>query len=69
MITTFTIQGMHCTSCKALIEDACLEIPGVTSCSVDIASHTARMEHDGSVDPKKIRQEIESLGSYKATIV
>lgn len=69
MITTLNIQGMHCASCKLLIEDACQDIPGVTSCAVDVASNTARIEHDESVNPEKIRQEIESLGSYKTTPV
>ena len=69
MITTLNIQGMHCASCKLLIEDACQDIPGVTSCAVDVANNTARIEHNESVDPETIRREIESLGSYKTTLV
>lgn len=60
---------MHCASCKALIEDVCQEIPGVTSCTVDVASNTARIEHDASVQPATIQKEIEELGEYKVTTV
>ena len=67
--TTFGIKGMHCASCKVLIEDVCQEIPGVTSCVVDVASNTARIEHDASVDPDTIRREIEGLGEYKVSIM
>lgn len=69
MITTLNIQGMHCASCKALIEDVCQEIPGVTSCSVDVASSTAKIEHNASVNPETIRREIEGLGDYKTSTV
>ncbi len=69
MITTLNIQGMHCASCKALIEDVCNDIPGVTSCTVDVSTNTARIEHDMSVDIEVIRREIEGLDSYKVTVV
>jgi len=69
MITTLKIQGMHCASCKALIEDVCQEIPGVTACNVDIASNIAKIEHDSSVSPDTIRHEIEELGDYQTSIV
>lgn len=69
MITTLNIKGMHCASCKALIEDVCQDIPGVTSCNVDVSNNTAKVEHDASVSSDKIRQEIESLGDYKVSTV
>ncbi len=68
MITALNIQGMHCASCKVLIEDVCRDIPGVVSCVVDVASHTAKIEHDASVLPETIRREIEGLGEYKVLI-
>ena len=68
MITTFNIQGMHCASCKVLIEDVCQDIPGVTSCAVDVATNMIRVEHDASVDSETIRKTIEELGSYKVSI-
>lgn len=68
MMTTLNIQGMHCASCKALIEDVCRDIPGVTSCDVDVTNKTATVEHDPAVNPDAIRREIESLGEYKTSV-
>lgn len=68
MNTTLSIQGMHCASCKALIEDVCKDIPGITSCVVDVANGTARIEHDASVNPDAIRRVIEGIGSYKTSV-
>lgn len=69
MITKLKITGMHCASCKALIEDVCSEIAGVRSCAVDVAAGEAVIEHDESVGPSLLVREIDGLGDYKATIV
>lgn len=69
MITTLHITGLHCASCKALIEDVTKDIPGVTSAVVDSEKMTATIEHEESVQPEMLRQEIEKLGQYKASIV
>lgn len=69
MITTFNIQGMHCASCKVLIEDVCQDISGVTSCVVDVSTNSARIEYDASVNPEAVLREIEALGPYKVSIV
>jgi len=36
MKTVLIIKGTHCASCKALIEDVCRELPGVTGCTVEV---------------------------------
>ncbi len=59
-----TITGMHCASCKELIEDVCADIPGVTSCDVDVAEETATIEHDGTVSFETVKRAIEELGDY-----
>ena len=64
MKTTFTVKGTHCNSCKMLIEEACLDIKGVTSCTVDFKTGKTTIEHT-NVDLKHIKKEIESLGEYK----
>ncbi len=64
MKTTFNIKGLHCTSCKMLIEDVCSEIKGITSSNVDVKKGTLVIEHDDKVDVKKLKKEIESLGEY-----
>ena len=65
MKTTFTVEGTHCASCKALIEDVCKELPGVTSCVADFKTGKTVVEHTAPLDMKKIKKEIESLGKYK----
>lgn len=64
MKTTLTIQGMHCHSCKVLLEDVCRERAGVISCCVDFDTGKAIIEHDEPVDWATLKKEIESLGAY-----
>lgn len=64
MTTTLNIQGMHCTSCKTLIEDVCKDMPGVLSCNVDVQGGKATIEHHASLDLAALKEEIRSLGSY-----
>ena len=68
MKTTFTIKGMHCTSCKVLIEDVCSEIPGVQSCKVDVKAGVAVIEHDAKVSAATLKKEIEKLGEYTVAV-
>ncbi|MBS3130805.1 heavy-metal-associated domain-containing protein [Candidatus Woesearchaeota archaeon] len=67
MKTTISVKGMHCASCKALIEDACSDIKGVKSCKVDLKAGKAVVEHDNA-DLKALKKEIESLGDYKVDV-
>ncbi len=60
-----SIRGMHCGSCKALIEDVCKDIPGVSACIVSFENGTAAVEHDGSVSFERVRGEIAALGDYQ----
>ena len=62
-----TITGMHCKSCKMLIEEACSEISGVKSCNVDYKTGKTVVEHEGKLDFKLLKKEIEGLGEYKVT--
>lgn len=61
----FTVKGAHCASCKALIEDVCTEIHGITSCNVDFKTGVTEIEHDKNVDWEKLKKGIESLADYK----
>ncbi len=65
MKTTLTIQGTHCQSCKALIEDVARDIPGVKACSVDFKTGKTEIEYDTPATLAKVRKEIEGLGKYK----
>lgn len=68
MKTTFIIKGTHCDACKALIEDVCKEIPGISSCNVDFKTGATQIGHEGNVDWEKFKKEVESLGEYKVEI-
>ncbi|MBI5794504.1 heavy-metal-associated domain-containing protein [Candidatus Uhrbacteria bacterium] len=65
--TILEITGMHCTSCKKLIEDVCKEVSGVHACTVDVQAGKATVEHDASLDLAALKREISSLGSYSVT--
>jgi copper chaperone CopZ len=65
MKTVLTIKGTHCASCKALIEEVCREVPGVTACTVDFKTGKAVIEHAASLDLMRVKKEIDSLGPYK----
>lgn len=62
---TFKISGMHCPSCKILIEDVCSEIPGVHSMQVDSQTGVAVVEHGENFDTDLLKSRVEELGSYK----
>jgi copper chaperone CopZ len=68
MQTTFLIRGTHCHSCKALIEDICLDQPGVQSCTVDWETGKTSVEHDESTDLKALTTGIEDSGEYKVEL-
>lgn len=51
-----------------LIEEVCSEIPGVKSCSVDFKTGKTVIEHEGKLNLKKLKQEIEKLGDYKVLV-
>lgn len=64
MKTTITIKGTHCASCKALIEDICKDVAGITFCSVDYESGHTEVEHESGADWQKLKQEIENVDQY-----
>ncbi len=65
LTTTFKITGMHCASCKVLIEDVVQELSGVSRCEVDPTTGMATVTHDGTLDTESLKKEIEGLGEYK----
>ncbi|MDD5110483.1 MAG: heavy metal-associated domain-containing protein [Patescibacteria group bacterium] len=68
MTTIVQINGTHCESCKALIEDVCREVPGVKSCTVDFRTGKTEVRHDEQLDWQIFKEAIESLGQYRVTI-
>lgn len=44
---TYTINGMHCANCELLVSGELVNIPGVQSVKVDLASTTATVIYEG----------------------
>lgn len=68
MKTNFIVKGTHCESCKALIEDVCKEIDGVTSCTANFKTGKVEVEHSKQLDMKALKKEIEGLGEYNVIL-
>lgn len=66
--TVFTIQGTHCASCQALIEEVCREVPGVKGCTVDFHTGRTEVRHDERLDWRVLREAIVSLGPYRVQV-
>jgi copper chaperone CopZ len=69
VVAQLTVEGMHCGSCVALIEETLNEREGVTAALVDLDSARAVVEYDPStLDVEEIRAAIADVG-YSATPV
>ena len=59
----FSINGMHCASCAALITRGVSRLPGVKSANVNYAAGRAQVEYDESQQSsEKIIERVKSLG-------
>ncbi len=68
-VAQFAVDGMHCGSCVALIEETLGEQAGVTSASVDLDSARAVVEYDpAQLGVDQIRATIAEVG-YSITPV
>ncbi|MBP7005855.1 heavy-metal-associated domain-containing protein [Patescibacteria group bacterium] len=65
MTTTFRVEGMHCASCKYLIEDVCREIPGIQSGVLDFDRKILAIEHASEADLSLVEKEIAKVGDYR----
>lgn len=63
--TRLQITGMHCVSCKTLIEDVAKDVSGVQSCIVDADTGRTIVTHDENMDISELIKEIEQLGDYR----
>ncbi len=61
--TIFKIKGMHCDSCKALIEDVASEVAGVSHATVNIAAKVLTVEHDTKFTDAMLINHINELGA------
>src|SRR3989344_859599 len=59
----FTVKGMHCASCSAIIEKTLKKIDGVASAEVSYATETARISFDETkTDSTAFSKAVEHLG-------
>ncbi|MBI2357049.1 copper-translocating P-type ATPase [Candidatus Dojkabacteria bacterium] len=62
----YPVIGMHCASCKALIEDSVGELKGVQSAMVNFAAEKLSVEYDEkNTSLESIKEAVSSVGSYK----
>ena len=69
MKTIVTVKGIHCSSCKVLIEDVASEIEGVQSCTVDVKTGKTTVQHTDSLAAanlkKQLKEKLAPLGEYQ----
>lgn len=62
-VVKLKIDGMHCNSCKVLIEDALEDEQGVNSSEVSLENNSLKVEYDDSkINIDRIKQIIEEEG-------
>ncbi|MBI5553458.1 MAG: heavy-metal-associated domain-containing protein [Candidatus Diapherotrites archaeon] len=62
MEKTLSVKGMHCNSCRLLIEDAVGEIKGVEHVSVDVGKERVQVRFSDEGLLPQIKQAIEKEG-------
>ena len=69
LTATLSIEGMHCGSCSALIEETLAEQPGVLEASVDLDEARAVVRFDaGQLGVNDLCGLVSSVG-YEATVL
>jgi len=66
---TFSIKGMHCTSCALVIDDALEEVPGIISSKTEYSRSQVQVEYDASVVTKAQMLAAIAAQGYQATAV
>lgn len=65
----YSIVGMHCASCKKLIERMVQKLDGIGEVNVNYASESIAVEYDeNKVSVKEISEAVKSAGGYKLII-
>jgi copper chaperone CopZ len=64
--STYAVVGMHCPSCVMNIEEALLDVPGVTDAAASLKRADVRIQHDDGVTDQQLRAAIAEAG-YAAT--
>lgn len=60
---TFVIEGMHCASCVARIEEKLKSLEGIITANVNLATKSALIEYDETkISPSKMKEAVDSIG-------
>ncbi len=62
METNLEITGMTCGMCVQHVTTALQDVAGVQSATVDLASGTATVQHDGSTDTARLIEAVDEAG-------
>ena len=63
---TFSITGMHCSSCASILTKAISKVPGVISTQVTYTTDKATIEYDpDKINWEELKKAVSSLGSYQ----
>ena len=66
MKQTFVVTGMHCASCKMLIEDIVGDVKGVTLATLDMK--TGKLVVEGNFSSADVVKEVLKEGKYTITV-
>jgi heavy metal translocating P-type ATPase len=65
----YPVVGMHCASCKSLIESTVAEMKGILEVEVNYATEKMIVEYDERlISPIEISQKVATLGTYELLI-
>ncbi|CAN7444274.1 heavy metal translocating P-type ATPase [Rhizobium sp. LjRoot30] len=59
---SFPVEGMTCASCVRRVETAIRKVPGVSAANVNLASETAEVTFEKTVDPAPVIEAIHKAG-------
>lgn len=62
MKTTFSLPGLHCPSCVALVKDISSEFPEVRTVDVNLATKQVTLDHEEGLNLSSWKRTIEELG-------
>ena len=63
VVQEFYVSGMHCAACVRRVEDALLEVTGVVSAEVSLATETALVESvEGVLDLMDLHNTVDKKG-------
>jgi Cu+-exporting ATPase len=66
---TLNIRGMTCAACVRRVEQGLLDLEGVKSAAVNLATEKATVEYDGSLlDPDRVTQKVAEMGYEVASL-